>query len=178
MSTLRDAYSDWVNKQAGLKRFVVHSGTQAEFDDILMQLSALREQKVAERGEERYNEKDKHRSKILLGADIHRKYQRVDRYLIEGKGGTDNLEDDFKDLANYAIMGIQLMRREGWAYDKNGPELAQGDFDPTARDIVGEQPAVRLPQASEPEPTTGPHPPSDRCPSCGASYWFRKDPWH
>lgn len=88
--------------------------TQDEFEAIALELMELRRTKVGQRGESRYQEKDARRSKLLLWADLNRKWQRVERYLFAGEGGTENLEDDFKDLANYAIMGIQLMRREGW----------------------------------------------------------------
>jgi len=91
-----------------------HGSSGAEFDRILEECRALRHRKVDQRGESRYQEKDSRRSKLLLYADLHRKFQRLERYLFYGSGGTQDLEDDFKDLANYAIMGVQLKRREDW----------------------------------------------------------------
>ena len=117
MSTLREAYDAYPSVLAALKRFRNVDETQDEFDRILLDLSDLRERKVRQRGEARYHETDARRSKLFLGADIHRKYQRVDKFLIPEPGSiisTEDLEDDFMDLANYAAMGIQLGRREGW----------------------------------------------------------------
>lgn len=104
----------YTERLASLKQFDSRGITQIEFDSILCELSDLRERKVIQRGEGRYKETDPKRSKLLLGADLHRKYQRLDRFLIDQQGGSEDIEDDFKDLANYSAMGLQLGRREGW----------------------------------------------------------------
>ena len=98
-----------------------------EFEDILGELARLRAFKVQQRGESKDFSYDTpvnfERVRLGLWADIHRKYERIDRYLFDGAGGDSDLEDDFKDLANYAIKGLQLLRR-GRLYVDRSDEVA------------------------------------------------------
>lgn len=93
----------------------------SEFVEILIRLHELRLLKVSQRGESPHlrvdptDERGVKRSKLGLWADLNRKWERIDRYLFDGVGGdAGDLEDDFMDLANYAIKGLQLLRRQKW----------------------------------------------------------------
>lgn len=116
MSYYREGLRALQDKRAALKQFLLtpESDTQYEFELILAECAELRERKVQQRGEGAYNQKDARKSKLELWANLRRKFIRVERYLYEGAGGTESLEDDLMDLVNFAAMGLQLMRREGW----------------------------------------------------------------
>ena len=89
--------------------------TQLRFEELLSEAAWIRLRRVAARTEYRYKGADP-RSKDVLASDLLRKFHRVHSYLTGNMEGINekDLRDDFLDLANFAIMGVQLGEIEGW----------------------------------------------------------------
>ena len=89
--------------------------TQAAYEKIVDALATLRMQKVLSYGEARYKDTDPTHAFGLLYADIYRKFIRIQNAIGPGKppGSYDTaveaLRDTLLDLANYGIMGVQLL---------------------------------------------------------------------
>jgi hypothetical protein len=83
--------------------------TQAEYEQVLDELARLRVKKVCLYGDRILNEPDAELATWLGFANIYRKYSRL-LQLIRWCD-REALRDCYLDLANYAIMGIQLLDR-------------------------------------------------------------------
>ena len=86
--------------------------TQAEYERILNELAEIRIEKVASYGEDRYTKVEGIDFDMLMCfSDIYRKYIRLKKLISnhreKGEDG-ESLRDTFMDLANYAIMGVQI----------------------------------------------------------------------
>ena len=86
--------------------------TQAEYERILDELAEIRIKKVASYGEDRYTKAEGIDFDMLMCfSDVYRKYIRL-RKLIKNyqkkSNDGESLRDTFMDLANYAIMGVQI----------------------------------------------------------------------
>jgi glyoxalase/bleomycin resistance protein/dioxygenase superfamily protein/predicted nucleotide modification protein, DUF1599 family len=98
--------------------------TQGAYELTLCELATLRLEKVAQYGEDRYDEQDEKFGKIMLFSDIYRKYIRLKKMIVEGGSAiiTESLRDTFLDMANYCLMGVQLLDK--WAGQKMRPDTA------------------------------------------------------
>ena len=86
---------------------------QINYELIISSLAYMRLKKCNQYGESRYEETDEEFNFWMTFSDVHRKYIRL-RELNKSaiKGDIDSLKsilDCYSDLANYAIMAIQLI---------------------------------------------------------------------
>lgn len=101
------------------------SPSQAYYEALLEEIANVRLGKVKAYGESRYEDDDLDHAMMLAYADVHRKYIRI-RNLVKnraysGGGDGETLREAFRDLGNYALMGMQL-------YDKLVPEAPVADL--------------------------------------------------
>lgn len=85
--------------------------TQLDYEVLLEEIATTRAQKVHQYGETRY-EDPLSMSLLLTFVDIRRKYLRIIEALFNGKAtidGSESLRDAFLDLANYSVMGTQIL---------------------------------------------------------------------
>lgn len=90
--------------------------TQADYERVLEEIATIRMQKVLSYGEDRYTtdpaEQEHHL--FITYSDVYRKFIRIKEFFTRGlkvmkaKDG-ESLRDAFLDLANYGIMGVQLL---------------------------------------------------------------------
>ena len=88
--------------------------TQLRYENIIDDIATLRLKKIYQYGEDVYREDD---DNILLLApyfDVNRKYKRLKNIVMnltkcKSIDGLELLIEQYKDLANYSIMGIQLL---------------------------------------------------------------------
>jgi len=89
--------------------------TQGPYERVLDEMATLRLRKVLAYGEGRYHETDAGMAYLLLYADLHRKYQRLETWFEGLRHGTptempaETIRDTLLDLGNYAVMGVQLL---------------------------------------------------------------------
>lgn len=83
---------------------------ELEYLAVLKELTAIRNAKVASYGPKRYEPMDEELQRWLCYSDVYRKFIRLERQMrlwdVEG------LLETYKDLANYAIMAVQLLGRK------------------------------------------------------------------
>ncbi len=89
--------------------------TQIHYEMVVDEIATIRLRKVQAYGEDRYEDPDIDHAMGLSYADVYRKFIRI-KHLIserkyEGNGDGETLEQAFKDLANYCIMGAQLLQQ-------------------------------------------------------------------
>lgn len=110
----------WTNLQQDLlnnlaARLLSGGKHQQAYEIIACDLAEQRMAKCKLYGESRYEENDKEFDLWMCFSDIHRKYIRL-RQLTqlarEGDGQAINaLLDAYRDIANYGIMGIQILNK-------------------------------------------------------------------
>ena len=84
---------------------------QYEYECTLDYLAEIRLQKCIQYGEARYDPTMNHvKQKWLCYSDVYRKFIRLEQQMASGT--TQDLLETYSDLANYAIMAVQLLRRE------------------------------------------------------------------
>lgn len=83
---------------------------QEEYELVLSSLAAIRLQKCLEYGESRYEEVDPLFNRWMLFSDVHRKYIRLRQQL--NRADLPGLIETYQDMANYAIMAVQMLKRE------------------------------------------------------------------
>ena len=114
--------------------------TQSAYERILDAMATLRMQKVLSYGEARYQDTDPTHAFALLYADIYRKFIRIKEAIGPGKPpgqydtAVESLRDTLLDLANYGIMGVQLLEQFGKAQES---VYAQPPLLPEAASTVG-----------------------------------------
>jgi len=87
--------------------------TQQEYERVLTGLANMRLEKVIQYGEDRYNEPDPNVNLLMCYSDVYRKYIRLKKLSFDFKNPDyESLIDTYKDLANYAIMAIQILEKE------------------------------------------------------------------
>ena len=86
--------------------------TQPAYEKVLEEVAEIRIKKVASYGEGRYTKEDGIDFDMLMCfSDIYRKYIRLRKLIKNLKAESEDgesLRDAFLDLANYAIMGVQI----------------------------------------------------------------------
>jgi len=92
--------------------------TQQQYEQILSEGADLRLSKVADYGEERYDEEDWDVQLWMTYCDVWRKFSRIRqliRNILENRDleSAKKLRDDYLDLLNYGAMGVQIMDRLG-----------------------------------------------------------------
>lgn len=103
--TIQEDYEDRVEKAdaAGLEY-------QFEYEQTIAHLAEIRLQKCIQYGEARYNPCMEDKKQMwLCYSDVYRKFIRLDQQMATGT--TEDLLETYQDLANYAIMAVQLLRR-------------------------------------------------------------------
>ena len=116
------------------KRLGGGSPSQACYESVLAELATLRLAKVKEYGEARYEERDQNFNMVMTYSDLYRKFIRLRQllWIPVGQGGVSGgklafdiskIRQELLDLANYAIMGVQL--------------IDQKDISPTYRILPG-----------------------------------------
>lgn len=97
---------------AGKKHGII---TQGEYEKVIANIATIRLNKVIAYGEDRYNETDEEFNYWMCYSDVYRKYIRIKTLtkaaLKKGADG-ESLIDTYKDLANYAIMAIQILEKK------------------------------------------------------------------
>ena len=89
--------------------------TQERYESIVTEMTNLRLKKVIEYGEARYTEHYPLRqSKAVLWANLQRKFQRATNDLIDHPDRPVS-RDTYLDMANYALMVLEVGAEEGWA---------------------------------------------------------------
>lgn len=89
--------------------------TQEAYEIIVDELADLRRRKVMSYGESRYHEQDLTRAMNLVESDINRKYIRIQHAVAQGRFDQEDgesLREALMDLANYALMGVQIMDQQ------------------------------------------------------------------
>jgi len=84
---------------------------QAEYEGTVAELAEVRLKKCIQYGEARYEIDPDNWTKQnwLCYSDVYRKFIRLDQQMETGS--TEDLLETYQDLANYAIMAVQLLRR-------------------------------------------------------------------
>jgi hypothetical protein len=93
-------------KEAQTKGLAYHS----EYEMILDALARVRIAKCVAYGEARYIPMDKDMQRWLCYSDVYRKFIRLEQQMKTGS--TEDLIETYSDLANYAIMALQLLSRK------------------------------------------------------------------
>jgi hypothetical protein len=97
------------------ERIETGPSTQEAYENILDELAEIRRAKVLAYGEDRYEDPDVESRMALAYADIYRKFIRIKNMVTRGiydAPDGETLREAFMDLANYAIMGVQLLGDE------------------------------------------------------------------
>ena len=86
--------------------------TQKKYEEVIEELSEIRKAKIISYGEDRYSKEEGYDfDMMMVYSDIYRKYIRLKQLIknnISRNTDGESLRDAFADLANYAIMGIQI----------------------------------------------------------------------
>jgi len=96
--------------------------TQHEYENIMNEAASIRLSKVLEYGEERYDDPDLEFNLWMLLCDVNRKvsrFRRLTKEIINNiniepenvKKLVVKLRSDYIDLANYGLMGAQIIDR-------------------------------------------------------------------
>lgn len=84
---------------------------QYEYERTIAHLAEIRLNKCIQYGEARYDPAmDTTKQLWLCYSDVYRKFIRLDQQMATGT--TEDLLETYQDLANYAIMAVQLLRRQ------------------------------------------------------------------
>lgn len=97
-----------IARQKGIK-------TQDEFERLIDKLASMRLEKVIQYGEDRYHEDDLEFNLWMCYSDVYRKHIRLRQLTRDAaKGGevSPALIDAYRDMANYAIMALQVLERK------------------------------------------------------------------
>lgn len=81
-----------------------------EYVAVLIQLTRIRDAKVAAYGTKRYEHHSEHFNRWMCFSDVFRKFIRLEKQTETAT--TEELIETYSDLANYAIMAIQLLSRK------------------------------------------------------------------
>lgn len=105
----REPRLDWARQQ-GLK-------TQSPYERVVDEIATVRLLKVQQYGEGMYEQRfDLDTTMILVFADIHRKFIRIENIItkkdLRSASNFEALREAFLDLANYGLMGAQLLDQE------------------------------------------------------------------
>lgn len=87
---------------------------QEEYEDALAEAATIRLQRALEYGEEHYRDITAEDYAVMEGVywDIRRKYNRLRTLFSTWKTSPrEGLRDALLDIANYALMGVQLLDR-------------------------------------------------------------------
>lgn len=88
---------------------------QTDYEIISSNLAELRLEKCRLYGESRYEEVDQEFDLWMCFSDIHRKYIRLKQLTKLARQGDESalhsLIDAYKDIANYGIMGVQILQK-------------------------------------------------------------------
>ena len=97
-------------------RLVSSSGhgliTHKRYEELLDELATIRLQKVIAYGEARYKEQSCEFNMWMCYCDVYRKFIRLESLLNVSKDSAPNpelLRDTYMDLANYALMAVQVL---------------------------------------------------------------------
>ena len=97
------------------KRVKLGSEHQLDYEIILDHVANTRLHKCEKYGESRYGETDPEFNAWMCFSDIHRKYIRLrqlNKLAISGdKEAMRLLKDAYLDIANYGIMGFQILNK-------------------------------------------------------------------
>lgn len=91
--------------------------TQGDFERILDELANLRLDKVISYTEVRYEMTDAEESRWLCFADMYRNWIRIAPMLKKAERSSadgESLEQHLFDMASFALMTIQIGRKQGW----------------------------------------------------------------
>lgn len=95
------------------KRLTQGSKHQLSYEIISSKLAEIRFEKCKKYGESRYEPQDAEFNLWMCFSDVHRKYIRLSKLTklaVRGdKEAKKLLIDAYFDLANYAIMGVQIL---------------------------------------------------------------------
>ncbi len=86
--------------------------TQARYEVLLDELATIRLEKVIAYGEARYKEKSDEFNMWMCYCDVYRKFIRLESLLKVNKNNKPDpemLRDTYMDLANYALMAVQVL---------------------------------------------------------------------
>lgn len=94
--------------------------THGAYEQLLDELATIRVRKVAAYGEDRYGNLPDYEQKALTYSDIYRKFIRIKQLMLTANGSVvrdeamtatdgESLRDTLMDMANYCLMGVQLM---------------------------------------------------------------------
>ena len=86
-----------------------------EYEGIASDLAGVRIDKVASYGTSRYEENDEEFDLWMCFCDVHRKYIRLKTLTKLVRAGDKEallaLVDAYRDIANYGIMGVQILQK-------------------------------------------------------------------
>lgn len=84
---------------------------QEEYEETVAWLAAVRLDKCIAYGENRYNgDNSPEFNRWMCYSDVYRKFIRLEQQMKTGS--TADLVETYSDLANYAIMAVQLLERK------------------------------------------------------------------
>ena len=83
-----------------------------DYERVLNELADMRLEKVIQYGEDRYAEDDLSVNMLMCYSDIYRKHIRLKKLSFNFENpDIESLLDTYRDLANYAVMAIQILER-------------------------------------------------------------------
>lgn len=90
---------------------------QRQYENVIAQLAEVRLRKCIEYGERRYRVDDPEFNRWMCYSDVYRKFIRLEKQMADVDPqapslGIVNLLETYRDLANYAIMAVQLLEDE------------------------------------------------------------------
>ena len=83
---------------------------QLEFEHAIAALAEIRLNKCGAYGERRYEVLDPEFNRWMCYSDVYRKFIRLEQQMKTGS--VDELLETYRDLANYAIMAVQILGRK------------------------------------------------------------------
>lgn len=93
---------------------------QVAYEKVVADLADTRLKKADLYGESRYEEEDEGFNLWMCFSDVHRKYIRIKQLTKQLQGGNKEalqpLKDAYADIANYGIMGVQILEKQ---YNEN-----------------------------------------------------------
>lgn len=81
-----------------------------DYDKVQDDLRNVLISKLAQYGTKRYEEQDRVFNRWMCYSDVYRKFIRLEQQVHAGTAV--DLIETYSDLANYAIMAIQLLKKE------------------------------------------------------------------
>lgn len=85
---------------------------QQEYENVIAALAEIRLLKCVQYGERRYEGVEPTLQRYLCYSDVYRKFIRLETQMKQSGHSNEALLETYSDLANYAIMAVQLLSRK------------------------------------------------------------------